>query len=257
MKSIIVLFLGLLQVVLLCACAPRGADQGWKFAEEAPTALYQETEITVSIVPDPVMEYDGMCEKLRAASREQGVEELLHMYVTQAMLLRPSLPMTLPSNESGNAEFLEGSPETEIAAASNESSCDPWLDSVTGMVLQRTAFFSTLVPERRLGGVIDALQEDQTMGGMLSKAYVSLWGPPQGQAPIPVLIVQRSSGLEQGMVQVIGAGLITQTTDTTSQMRILESTREIFPGDLFFQLQVRAEGLPMEGDLLPLGPEVE
>ncbi|PTN31650.1 hypothetical protein [Desulfonatronum sp. SC1] len=250
MKPIILMALGFLQVVLLCACTPRSADHGWKFAEEAPTALHRETEVTVSIVPDPVMKYDGMCEKLRTGSWEQGVEELLHMYVTQAALLRPS-------EASGSNGVLEGDQGTGAVVSSREPRCDPWLDSVTGMVSQRTGFFSSLVPERRMGGVIDALQEDQTMGGMLSKAYVSLWGPPQGQAPIPVLIVQRSSGLEQGMAQVVGAGLITQITDTTSQMRILESTREIFPGDLFFQLQVRAEVLPMEGDLLPLGPETE
>ena len=246
MKPIIVMVLG----VLLCACAPRGVDHGWKFAEEVPVPLYQETEVTVAVIPDPVMEYAGMCEQLRTASREQGVEDLLHKYVTQATLLRPS-----EGNRSDGG--LKGDHETEAVVSSREPRCDPWLDSVTGMVLQRTGFFSTLVPERRLGGVIDALQEDQTMGGMLSRAYVSLWGPAQGQEPIPVLIVQRSSGLEQGMAQVIGAGLITQITDTTSQMRILESTREIFPGDLFFQLQVRAEVLPMEGDLLPLGLETE
>lgn len=246
MKPIIVMVLG----ALLCSCAPLGVDHGWKFAEEVPVALYQETEVTVSILPDPVMEYAGMCEKLRTASREQGVQDLLHKYVTQATLLRPS-------EVSRSDGILEASQEAEAVAPSSEPLCDPWLDSVTGMVSQRMGFFSSLVPERRLGGVIDALQEDQTMGGMLSRAYVSLWGPAQGQKPIPVLIVQRSSGLEQGMAQVIGAGLITQITDTTSQMRILESTREIFPGDLFFQLQVRAEVLPIEGDLLPLGPEVE
>ena len=248
MKPIIVMALG----VLLCACAPRGVDHGWKFVEEVPVALYQETEVTMSILPDPVMEYTAMCEKLRTASREQGVEDLLHKYVTQATLLRPS-------EGSGSDGVLEGDREAETRAvvSSSEPRCDPWLDSVTGLVLQRTGFLSTLVPERRLGGVIDALQEDQTMGGMLSRAYVSLWGSAQGQEPIPVLIVQRSSGLEQGMAQVVGAGLITQTTNTTSQMRILESTREIFPGDLFFQLQVRAEVLPMEGDLLPLGPTMD
>lgn len=246
MKPIIVLCLG----ALLCACAPQGVDHGWNFVEEIPVALYQEAEVTVSIVPDPVMEYDGMCEKLQTGAWEQGVEELLHMYVTQATLLRPS-------EGNGSDGILKGDHDAEAVFSSSEPRCDPWLDSVTGMVSQRTSFFSSLVPERRLGGVIDALQEDQTMGGMLSRAYVSLWGPALGQEPIPVLIVQRSSGLEQGMAQVIGAGLITQVTDTTSQMRILESTREIFPGDLFFQLQVRAEVLPMEGDLLPLGPEVE
>lgn len=246
MKPIIVLVLG----VLLCACAPLGGGHGWRFADEVPVALQQETEVTASMVPDPVMEYARMCEQLRTASREQGVEELLHKYVAQAILLRPS-------EAGGSNSVPEGDQEAGGGALRDELHCDPWLDSVTGLVWQRTGFFSTLVPERRLGGVIDALQEDQTMGGMLSRAYVSLWGPAQGQEPVPVLIVQRSSGLERGMVQVIGAGLITQITDTASQMRILESTREIFPGDLFFQLQVRARVLPMEGDMLPLGPEME
>lgn len=254
MKPIILIAVGVLQLVLVSSCAPRLVDQGWKFAEEAPAVSQQRTEVTVSLVPDPIMEYEKMCRQLEAASWEQGLEELLHRYVSQATLLR----LTEDGASDGGRENTHDTGTTKAEPkADQKPECEPWLDSVTGMVFQRTAFFSTLIAERSLGGVIAALQEDQSMGGMLSRAYVSLWGPAQGNGPIPVLIVRHSSGLEPGMVQIIGSGMITQLTERTSQMRILESTREIFPGDLFFQLQVRAEVLRMEGDLLPLAPEMQ
>lgn len=246
MLSLLILVLG----ILLSACVPQNNNPNWVFPDHAPVVLHQKTETTVSLVPDQVTEFARICEQLGALAWEQGVEELLHRYVNQAPLLRP----VESSHKDGSMETPE---DGNRVGPGRDGRCDPWLDSITGMVWQRTDFFSMLVPERRLGGAIDALQEDQTMGGMLSKAYVTLWGPALHQEPIPVLIVQQSSGLEQGMTQIVGSGLITQVTDTTAQMRILESTREIFPGDLFFQLQVRAEVLPMEGDLLPMGPEVE
>jgi len=122
-------------------------------------------------------------------------------------------------------------------------------------------FAASLLPEQRFGGEIDALQRDKTMGGMLSRAYVTLWGDLVGHEPVPVVIVQQAKGLEgapgQGLVQVVGSGLITQREDSFGQMHILEATREIFPGDLFFQLHVQASVLPMVGDLLPLAPEEE
>ena len=243
MLSLLILVLG----ILLSACVPQNTNPNWVFPDHPPAVLHQKTETTVSLVPDQVTEFARICEQLGASAWEQGVEELLHMYVNQAPLLQP----VEASQDGGSPKMYL---ETGLAGPGRDGRCDPWLDSITGMVWQRTDFFSMLVPERRLGGVIDALQEDQTMGGMLSKAYVTLWGPALHQEPIPVLIVQQSSGLERGMTQIVGSGLITQVTATTAQMRILESTREIFPGDLFFQLQVRVEVLPMEGDLLPMGP---
>ena len=260
MKPIIVLFLG----VLLWGCAPRGDDHSWMFVHQEQaqeqsqdkarqaqdeTALRQETEITVSVVPDQVMEYVEICERLISASRDQGVEELLHLFVSQAPMVRP---VGERSDDVSNGEAV--SPVDAVL-----DQCDPWLDPVTNLVRQRSAFSVELVPKRGLGGVIDALQDDQTMGGMLSRAYVSLWGPPVGPTPIPVLIVQHPSGFaqarNQGLVQVVGSGLITQVSEPIGQMRILESTREIFPGDMFFQLQVRTSVQPMVGDMLPLSPE--
>lgn len=256
MKPIIVLSLG----ILLWGCAPRGDDHGWMFvphdqSQEQPphtrdeAALRRETEITVSVVPDQVMEYVEICERLISASREQGVEELLHLFVRQAPMVRP-IGERLDDATSGEAA-------SPVEAVPDQ--CDPWLDPVTNLVRQRSAFFVELVPKRGLGGVIEALQDDQTMGGMLSRAYVSLWGVPVGPTPIPVLIVQHPSGFaqarNQGLVQVVGSGLITQVSEPFGQMRILESTREIFPGDMFFQLQVRTSVQPMGGDMLPLSPE--
>lgn len=247
MKKLCVMALG----VLLCACAPRGEEYMWTFSDQAPSTTYQQTEITVSVLPDPVMEYAVVCGNLESASRDQGVRELLHIFVGQAPIIRPVWRQDVDDQEEG---------QKVVAPVPAElGQCDPWLDPVTGMVRQRSNFTAALVPERRFGGVIDALQEDQTMGGMLSKAYVSLWGSPVVHEPVPVVIVQRSSGLElvpdQSLVQVVGSGMITQITDTVGQMHILESTREIFPGDMFFQLQVQTTVLPVIGDLLPLAPE--
>ncbi|TVQ99725.1 MAG: hypothetical protein EA399_06210 [Desulfovibrionales bacterium] len=256
MKPIIVMALG----VLLGACAPRTADQTWMFADHAPKPMHHEVDVTVAIALDPVMEYADVCRQLATASREQGVEDLLHTIVGQAPVLRPAGRL-LTENLAEHQEQV--SPEdgwmAGFSADATGEACDPWLDPVTGMVSQRSLFEAQLVPEPRFGGVIDALQDNKTMGGMLSRAYVTLWGDPVGSEPVPVVIVQQSRGLDQGrgqgLVQVVGSGLITQLADSFGQMRILESTREIFPGDLFFQLQVRSSVRPMVGDLLPLAPE--
>lgn len=251
MRPIIVMALG----ILLSACAPRIDDRTWIFSDKASVPVHQEVEVTVSVVPDPVMEYAGVCEQLEAASREQGVEELLHMIVGQAPVLLPA------GGHQGVTENGMAVGVTQDVQRDQHDQCDPWLDPVTGMVRQRSVFAATLVPEQRFGGVIDALQRDKTMGGMLSRAYVTLWGDSVGREPVPVVIVQQTKGLggarDQGLVQVVGSGLIFQRTDAFGQLHILESTREIFPGDLFFQLHVQATVLPMVGDLLPLALEEE
>lgn len=226
--------------VALCSCTPRNASMQRLFLDQPAVALNQEAEVQVSLHPDQVEDYDRICKRLNEMARDDGLGELLHAYVNQALLLRPG---QAPDDFAANtADFRQS------------GICDPWLDDVTGMISQTVLYRSTLMPVRSLGGVIDSLQDNQTMGGMLSRAYVTLWGPPFGEEPIPVLIVQESSGLEHGLVQVVGSGLITQHAHNVGQMQILESTREILPGDLFFQLQVQAQVLPMAGNLLPLGP---
>ncbi|SDB36452.1 hypothetical protein SAMN05660653_01722 [Desulfonatronum thiosulfatophilum] len=226
----------------LSSCAPQKATPEHFFGDHPPRAVPQETEILVSLHPAHIDDYDRICDQLGQLAWDDGIRQLLRAYVDQAPVLRP----VEPPDESPS--FPAGATQIHVPE------CDPWLDSITGAVSQRVRYSSVLMPIKPFGGMIDALQDNKTMGGLLSRAYVSLFGQPLKEEPVPVLIVQQSPGLETGLVQVVGSGLITQLTDTMGQMLIQESTREILPGDLFFQLQVRAETLPMTGDLVPLGP---
>ncbi len=254
MKLLLLIFLG----TVLFSCTPQKSDINRLFADHSPVPMYQEVEVTVSLHPEHVDDYERICDQLEEMAWNEGISQLLHAYVDQAGLLRP----VQGAEGAGGAlmSALVATPNPALSAASSATdfrrlmACDPWLDNVTGLISQSVHYTSALTPVQRLAGVIDSLQDNQTMGGMLSRAYVSLLGPPLGDAPIPVLIVQQSFGLEQGLMQIVGSGLITQHSETVGQMRILESTREIFPEDLFFQLQVRAEVLPMVGDFVPLGP---
>lgn len=229
-------------VALLVSCAPRGINQEGVFGDHSPQVMIRETTLTVSMTPELVSNYDAICLWLHDQAWSQGTEELLHLFVSSEPLVRPVQGAgSMVSEVAGEKPLL----------------CDPWQDQVTGTVSQTALMKASLIPERRFAGVILALQDNQTMGGMLSSAYVSLMEPATAPMPIPVLIVQQSSGLEQGMMQVVGSGLITQLTDSMAdsmgQMLILESTREILPGDHFFQLQVQAVTVPMSDSSLPLG----
>ncbi|GAB6058572.1 hypothetical protein [Desulfonatronum parangueonense] len=228
--------------VLISSCVPQKANQEHIFSDHPPSAVFQEIDVTVSLHPEHVDDYDRICAQLGQLAWDDGIRQLLQVYVGQAPVLRPVL------HPEENASFLSETAQNHVPE------CDPWLDSVTGAVSQQVRFSSVLMPIQPFGGTVDSLQDNKTMGGMLSRGYVSLYGQPLREEPVPVLIVQQSPGLQRGLKQVVGSGLITQLTDTVGQLLIQESTREILPGDLFFQLQVRAETLPMTGELVPLGP---
>lgn len=225
-------------VALLVSCAPRGINQEEVFGDHPPQVLTRETTLTVSMTPELVSNYADVCLWLHDQAWSQGTEELLHLFVSSKPLVR----------------FAQGAGSMVSEVAGEKPLlCDPWQDEVTGTVSQRILMTGSFIPERRFAGVILALQDNQTMGGMLSSAYVSLLEPTTVPVPIPVLIVQQSSGLEQGMMQVVGSGLITQRMDSMGQMLIVESTREILPGDHFFQLHLQAVAVPMSDSSLPLG----
>ncbi|HDQ41592.1 MAG TPA: hypothetical protein ENN39_11265 [Desulfonatronum sp.] len=230
-----------LVLFLLAACAPQGnvsLNQEALFGDYPSQTLIQETTLTVSMNPEQISDYDALCKQLHDQIWSQGSEDLLHLFVDSAPLIRPVL-----ESRSVASDHQEVHPLL----------CDPWQDQITGRVSQTAQMTATFIPEHRFAGIIQSLQDNQTMGGMRSRAYVALLAPAFSPIPIPVLIVQQSSGLEQGMMQVVGSGLITQVSDATGQMLILESTREILPGDIFFQLQIHAVTVPMPEMSLPLG----
>jgi hypothetical protein len=243
---------------LLWSCAPQGANRSQtasvplQHTGQHTEVFEQQTELTVSITPDRVSDFQEICTQLQDQAWEQGLEKLLHVYVNQAMLVRPGVdrhpPGPVDPELSGDPAVPPGLEQT--------TTCAPWQDLVTGLIAQKMRFSTTLRPVERFSGTIDALQANLTMGGMLSKSYVTLKGPAVSPTPIPVLIVQQSSGLEKGLLQVVGSGRITQVTSSTGQMEILESTREILPGDLFYQLVIQTRTLPMDNDFIPLRPEM-
>lgn len=230
-------------LLLLAACAPReGAlpvERQAVFGDQQPLEMTREVSFTVSRSPGQVDDYDEMCRDLDEQAWTRGAEDLLHLFVSDQFLVRPG----------------ENPRHSRVASAkARPVLCDLWQDPVTGVVSQAVEMQAIFSPERRFAGSIQALQDNQTMGGMLSKSYVSLEGEAIMPVPVPVLIVQQSSGMPEGMMQVIGSGLLTQLSDSLGQMVILESIREIFPGDLFFQVRLQAQTVPFPAGVLPLSP---
>lgn len=235
-------FIALGIVLLLAACAPQGilpVDQQADFGDHLPQELTQDVSFMVTLSPGLVDDHDELCRELDEQAWTQGAQDLLHLFVSDQVLVRPGKNRDHGSISAANARPML---------------CDLWQDPVTGIVSQAVRMRATFSPERRYAGLIQSLQDNQTMGGMLSRAYVSLENETIMPLPIPVLIVQQSSHMPAGMMQVIGSGLLTQVTDTMGQMVIVESTQEIFPGDLFFQIRLQAETVPLPAESLPLSP---
>lgn len=169
---------------------------------------------------------EELCDKIEQEAWRPAFKSLLQGFVRKSMVLQPS------DHSADQGEiFHEGSQLTGY--------CQPFWDEFSGKFTHDVRFEATLLPLRRFAGVIDVLQDNYTMAGMGSRAYVTLADSTDLSAPLPALIVQWQGGLKPGFVKVVGSGVITQIFGSQGQMEILESTKEIVAGDMFFVLQVR------------------
>ncbi len=185
---------------------------------------------------------EELCDKIEEEAWRQAFKNLLHGFVMQNIVLQPA------SRFEHGEIFHEGSQLTGY--------CQPVRDDFSGKFLHNVQFEALLLPLQRFVGVIDILHDDQTMGGMGSRAYVTLTDPTQLQAPLPAVIVQHQKGLKPGFVKVVGSGVITQIFGAQGQMDILESTKEIVAGDMFFVLQVRGRLIQDKGSEAPYSPGI-
>jgi hypothetical protein len=244
----------LLSFVLLTACVPQvRVGIGIIFSEKEATPLVVESVVEVAVLPDDPVFPDlvgwgkpkpqdkepagiadsaavyrlvkELCDKIEQEAWQQASGDLLQGFVREGRVLQPA-------DHSAQVEiFHEGSQVTGY--------CQPLWDELSGKFTHDVRFAATLLPLRRFAGVIDILHDGYTMAGMGSRAYVTLMDPTGLFAPLPVLIVQQQEGLLPGFVTVIGSGVITQLFGAQGQMEILESTKEIVAGDMFFVLQVK------------------
>jgi hypothetical protein len=240
MMEILMKFYLLFAMLFLYSCAPQQIRNPVVFSHEKINILHQETTTTDALVDADINNLSSLCQQLNKKSLQSGISELMHMYVKDSSLVYPAREQK---------DFFDQKITFRMDI------CEPWYSHVTDGFYQKISFTSSLIPIQKLSGYIDSMQDDLTMGGAYTRAYIVLLGESVMEPPIPVIIVQNSSGLTEGVAQIVGSGLITQVTERVGQMTIVESTREILPGDLFFQLLLQAESLPMGDEYLPLGLE--
>jgi hypothetical protein len=257
----------LLSAVLLAACAPQvRVGIGITFSDKEATPLVEESVVEVAVLPDnlvfsdlagwgkpkppgqeaadtvgdPAAVYrlvEELCDKIEQEAWKQASGDLLQGFVREGRVLQPA-------ERSAQVEiFHEGSRLTGY--------CQPLWDELSGKFTHDVRFAATLLPLRRFTGEIDMLHDGYTMAGMGSRAYVTLTDPTGLSAPLPALIVQPQEGLLHGLVTVIGSGVITQIFGAQGQMEILESTKEIVAGDMFFVLQVQGQFVQERGLAAP------
>ncbi len=181
-----------------------------------------------AIMDDPLAVYrlvEELCDKIEQEAWRKAFKSLLRDFMMKSLVLQPS------DRSDQEGIFHAGSQLTGY--------CQPLRDEFSGKFTHDVRFEATLLPLRRFAGVIDVLHDDYTMAGMGSRVYVSLTDPTDLSAPLPVLIVQWQEGLKPGFVKVVGSGVITQIFGSQGQMEILESTKEIVAGDMFFVLQAK------------------
>lgn len=254
--------------VLLCACTAQKIQSDLVFSEGTPPPMVRETLVEAAFLPaDPLQAQfpappgleapdlsgeegrrrddflHAVCDGLEGEAWLEVHAGLMQGFVRERVVLQPAEGLGRVQDFSQESGRITGY-------------CQPVRDEFSGQFLHKVAFEAKLVPVRRFVGVINALQDGQTMAGMGSWVYVTLMDPEGMQAPLPVVVVQHQEGLDPRYVRVVGSGVIFQLFGSQGQMAILESAREIVAGDSFFALQVRGRFIQDAQNGDPFAPGV-
>jgi hypothetical protein len=238
---------------LLAACTPKPVAQNHFSPGIAPEPIVQSTRITTTLSPGQVAKTSVFADAFWTAAIDQGMADIGNAYIQLAPLVRG---IDIQSTALPFPELLARSGKVHKKQ-----------DPQTGNYHQDATVTASFTPRKQLAGEITSLHDNRYLGSTYDRAVLRMYTPGTIIPPAFFLIAQKVSDKNLAFFKISGWGKIVQsmqdvlpdpqhgTRGALYQAELMETSREIEPGDIVFLLQVHATALsPQTSTITPTAP---
>jgi hypothetical protein len=231
MKRLMILCL----IFFVAACAQHGAERQTAFQEVAPETLQRSAQVKVTLGQEKLELGKSPEEQLWKRAERKGVRKAVQPWIEKGYLIRPSRANVL---DEGFSRFHKR--KGEFAAQAEE---------ITQVFSKRFDIRVTLTPVKQLSGTIASIEADRNMAAANFQVGLELEELTPDKNGAYFIVVQMDTALEDSeQGKIVASGHIYRTLDNKAQAQLLDSKREIQPGDLVFLLRTEVSPVSTQKD---------